>query len=293
MKTKVFSVLVWILALVSNSWAQVDRATVTGTLRDPTGGVITDASVRVTYPATGLTRSVTSNDQGVYFITGLPVGAVEIRIEKPGLRAIVSETELQVAETRTLNFDLDLEGIETSVDVVTDADLVQNSATVGSTFENTQISQLPVNGRNWENLMTLAPGAIDTGAGNGSSVRFFGRGGDDNNFRIDGVDATAIRNQSEGKSRLLVSSDAIAEFRINSALYTAESGGAPGGQIEIVSKTGANQFHGGIFEYLRNSALDSRSPFDGKTLPPFRLNQFGGTAGGPLVRDRTFFLCIL
>jgi hypothetical protein len=87
----------------------------------------------------------------------------------------------------------------------------------------------------------------------------------------------------------MISEDAIAEFRVNSALYTAESGGSPGGQIDILSKAGTNQFHGSMFEYLRNSALDARSPFDGATLPPFRMNQFGGTVGGPILHHRTFF----
>ena len=154
-------------------------------------------------------------------------------------------------------------GADTTVEVVSETDLVRNSAAVGATFENTQISQLPVNGRNFADLMTLTPGAIDTGAGNGASVRFFAQGGDDNNYRIDGVDATSVRNQSESKSRLMLSEDAIAEFRVNSQLYTAETGGATGGQVEVVTKSGTNQFHGSVFEYLRNSAVDSRSDFDG------------------------------
>ena len=140
--------------------------------------------------------------------------------------------------------------------------------------------------------MALTPGAVDTGAGNGASVRFFGQGGDDVNYRVDGVDATAVRNQSESKSRLMISEDAIAEFRVNSQLYTAETGGATSAQIEIVSKGGTNQFHGGAFEYLRNSALDSRSPFDGKSIPPFKMNQFGATVGGPIcerTRPSSFF----
>jgi hypothetical protein len=184
---------------------------------------------------------------------------------------------------------LDVASVDTSIQVVAEAELVRNSAAYGSTLENTQISQLPINGRNWQNLMTLVPGAIDTGAGNGASVRFFARGGDDNNFGIDGVDATTVRNQADTKSRLMISEDAIDEFRVNSALYTAESGGAPAGQIDIVTKSGTNQFHGGLFEYLRNNAFDARSPFDGKTLPPFRMNQFGASAGGPIFRDQTFF----
>jgi outer membrane receptor for ferric coprogen and ferric-rhodotorulic acid len=151
-----------------------------------------------------------------------------------------------VGETKTLDFTLDVAGVDASVEVVAEADLVHNSAAYGSTLGNQQISQFPINGRNWQNLMTLVPGAVDTGAGNGASVRFFARGGDDNNFRIDGVDATIVRNQADTKSRPIISKDAIAEFRVNSALYTAESGGAPGGQVDIVTKSGTNQFHGGV-----------------------------------------------
>ena len=269
--------------------AQVDRATVTGTVRDTTGAVVDSVTIAITYPATGLTRSVTSNDRGAYFLTGLPVGTVVLAVERDGFRTIRVDTQLNVGETRTLDFSLDLAGVEASVEVVAKAGLARNSAAVGAVLGNREISQLPLNGRNWGNLMALVPGAVDTGAGNGSSVRFFGHGGDDNNFRIDGVDATSVRNQSQGKSRLLISTDAIAEFRVSTALYSAESGGAPGGQIEIVSKGGANQRHGSAFEYFRNSALDSRSPFDGQTLPEFSLNQFGGTIGGPIRRDQTFF----
>jgi hypothetical protein len=137
-------------------------------------------------------------------------------IQKPGFRALRSEIELNVGETKTLNYSLEIAGVDTTVEVVAETELVRNSAAVGATFDNTQLSQLPINGRNWGGLMTLTPGAIDTGAGNGASVRFFGQGGDDNNFRIDGVDATSVRNQAESKSRLMISEDAIAEFRVNS-----------------------------------------------------------------------------
>jgi opacity protein-like surface antigen len=281
--------LLTLLFAAALGWCQVDRATVTGTLRDPSGALVVGAKVTVTYPATGFTRTVSSNGAGAYLIAGLPIGSIVIEAHKSGFGAIHSAAQLNVGQTRTFDFSFELASVESAVQVEAEAGLVRNSAEIGAAFQNAQISKLPINGRTWAGLMALVPGAIDTGAGNGSSVRFFARGGDDNNFRIDGVDATSVRNQSQNKSRLLVSSDAIAEFRVNSALYTAESGGAPGGQIDIASKTGANQVHGSLFEYLRNSALDSRSPFDGATLPPFRLNQFGGTAGGPVIRDRTFF----
>jgi hypothetical protein len=273
------------VVLSSAVLAQVDRATVTGAVRDPSGSVIAGCAVTLTYPATGQRRSVSSNGSGAYLAAGLPIGHVVLDATKSGFRSIRMETDLNVGETKTLDLALEIASVDTSVQVVGDVELVRDSAAIGVAFENTQISQLPINGRNFGNLMALVPGAVDTG---GSNVRFLGHGGDDNNLRIDGVDATSVRNQTQ-KSRLLVSTDAISEFRVNTAMYTAESGGAPAGQIEVVSKSGGNQFHGGVFEYLRNSVTDSRSPFDGASVPPFRLNQFGGTLGGKIVNDRTFF----
>jgi hypothetical protein len=268
--------------------AQVDRATVTGTLRDPSGAVVPDARIMVSYPATGTSRSVLSNGVGVFLITGLPIGHVAIDVQKPGFRELHTEADLNVGQTKTLDVPLELATANASVEVVAEPDLNKDSATTGTVFENKQISQLPINGRNWASLMTLTPGALDIGSGTGSTVRFMGHGGDDNNYRIDGVDATSVRNQLVSKSRMAISEDAIAEFRVSSQLYTAETGGANGGQVEIVTKSGTNQYHGSLFEYLRNSAVDSRSPFD-RALPPFRMNQFGATVGGPIFKDRTFF----
>ena len=268
---------------------QVDKATITGTVTDASGGAVPEARVTLEYPATGLTRTVSSNGAGVYLMVGLPIGHVIVNIDKAGFRPVRSDIDLNVGATRTLDFHLEILNVDTSVEVVSEDDLQRSSAAVGATFNNTQISQLPINGRNWGGLMTLTPGAIDTGAGNGASVRFFAQGGDDVNYRVDGVDATAVRNQAESKSRLMISEDAIAEFRVTSQLYTAETGGATSAQVEIVSKGGTNNFHGSTFEYLRNSDLDSRSPFDGKSVPPFKMNQFGANIGGPLLRNKTFF----
>ncbi len=126
--------------------------------------------------------------------------------------------------------------------------------------------------------------------GSNTSVRFFATAGDDENYRVDGIDATSIRNQNMRlNSRLLMSEDAIAEFRVNSALFTAESGGSMVGQVEIVTKSGSNAFHGSAFEYARNDVFDAR-PFSYTTgLPPFEFNQCGGTLGGAIKKNRTFF----
>jgi hypothetical protein len=138
--------------------------------------------------------------------------------------------------------------------------------------------------------MVLTPGAIDTGDSDQKSVRFVGRSIDENSFRFDGVDATGIVNQGlKGGARLQFSTESIAEFRVNSALYSAENGEVIGGQVDIVSKSGTNDLHGSAFEFLRNDKLDARSPFDPSTLPPFRLNQFGGSIGGAIVKNKAFF----
>ncbi len=274
-----------LLILSSVALAQVDRATVTGTLRDPSGAVVTGGRITVTYPATGLRREVPSNGSGVFNIPGLPLGHVVIDAISAGFRPVQTETDLGVGETKTMDIALEIANVDASVQVVAELELVRDTAAIGATFQTEQISQLPINGRNFGNLMALVPGAVDTG---GSNIRFLGHGGDDNNLRIDGVDATSVRNQTQ-KSRLLVSTDAIAEFRVNTALYTAEEGGAPSGQIEVVSKTGSNNVHGSLFEYLRNSATDARTPFDGAVIPPLRLNQFGATVGAPIKKNRTFF----
>ena len=157
-------------------------------------------------------------------------------------------------------------------------------------IDSNQVSELPINGRAWTALMLLVPGAMDAGGGTQKSIRFAARGGDDNNFRFDGLDATGISNQAPNTAtRLQISTEAIAEFKVDTMLYGADTGGTAGGQVEAISKSGSNGFHGSGFEYLRNNVLNTRGPFDGSTLPPLRLNQFGSTLGGHIIKNRTFF----
>lgn len=273
-------------------FAQTDRAALVGTVRDASGSVVPDTAITVTYPATGLRRDAVSSDVGVYRISGLPLGECVVEVMKTGFRPIRTDAiTLRIGETRTLDFSLDLASLESTVEVraVSEA-LVQSTASFGDVTAATQLNTLPVNGRNWAGLMALVAGAIDPAGGDQKGVRFFAAGGNDNNFRVDGIDATSIRDQGQrAASRLLISEDAIAEFRVNSSLYSAESGGSTGGQVEVVSKSGTNQFHGTAFEFLRNNVFDARSPFDPSSLPPFRLNQFGAAIGGPVFKDKTFF----
>jgi hypothetical protein len=291
-KRTALSLLLSLSVLASLSKAQEDRAAVTGIVSDPSKAAVSRAMVEIDNKATGFHRAVLTNDAGAYLIPGLLVGTYNLRIAKSGFRTeAYNSFELAVGQTRTISVELRIAADAQEVQVVADAQaLDQSTAKVAGVIDSTQVSELPINGRAWTALMALVPGAMDSGGGTQKSIRFAGRGGDDNNFRFDGVDATGISNQAPNTStRLQISTEAIAEFKVDTMLYGADTGGTNGGQVEVISKSGTNALHGSLFEYIRNNVLNTRGPFDGSTLPPLRLNQYGGTLGGPIIRNRTFF----
>ncbi len=272
--------------------AQVDRATLSGTVTDATGAAVDAARVNVESAATGFRREVLTSGSGGYQLPGLPVGLYAVSVAKAGFNtAKFEQVVLAVGQARTLDARLTVGQVSTAVEISAEGTpLDQKNAEIGSVISEQQIKNIPLNGRHWASLMMLAPGAVNVGEGNQNSIRFFGRPRDDNNWTFDGVDATGIKDpRQEGNLRLVISTDSIAEFRVNSLPFTAEGGIGGGAQINLVSKTGTNDFHGSAYEFFRNSALDARRPFDGTNPPPFRLNQFGGNLGGRIIRDRTFF----
>jgi hypothetical protein len=271
--------------------AQVDRATLSGTVTDSSGAVIPAATVQATSSETGLKREVQSGASGNYTLSQLPIGVYRVTVTKEGFRPVaVNEVRLGVGDQRTLNLTLEVSSIETVVNVEGTAELLDTSSpTIGTVIGSNQVREIPLNGRHWASLMALAPGAINTGDGSQQSIRFVGRARDDNNWTLDGLDATGVKDpRQEAALRLVISTDSISEFRVNSTLYSAESGGGAGAQINVVTKSGTNEFHGSLFEFFRNDKMDARNPFD-TTKQPFRLNQFGGNFGGPIVKNRTFF----
>jgi hypothetical protein len=272
--------------------AQEERAAVTGTITDPVMAPIPGATIEIDSKATGFHREVKTNEAGTYLIPGLLVGVYDLKISKEGFATeAYNSFELVVGQIRTINTQMQIAASsqEVKVEAETPA-LAESSSSVGGVLGSGQVGNLPLNGRAWTALMALVPGAIDSGGGTQKSIRFAGRGADDNNFRFDGVDATGISNQAPNASyRLQISTEAIAEFKIDTALYGADAGGTAGGQVEVISKAGSNTFHGSAFEFIRNNVLNSRSPFDPSTLPPLRLNQYGGSLGGPIRKNRTFF----
>ena len=280
------------VCLVAAALAQVNRATLSGSVYDPSGGKIDSAKVFVESVATGFRREALTSALGAYQLTGLPVGAYTVSISKAGFNtAKFDQVVLAVGQSRTLDAQLSVGTVSTSIEVAADVTPIeQTNAEIGVVIAEQQIRNIPLNGRHWASLMQLAPGAVNVGEGNQNSIRFFGRPRDDNNWTFDGVDATGIKDpRQEGNLRLVISTDSIAEFRVNSLPFTAEGGVGGGAQINLVSKTGTNAYHASVYEFLRNSKLDARRPFDGANPPPFRLNQFGANFGGPIATDKTFF----
>ncbi len=282
------SILLWPAVLA----AQVDRSSLTGTVSDAQGNGIPNAEVRATHIATGFERKTKTSAQGSYFLESLPPGRFIVVIAKPGFAEIrVEQVEQAVGQTHTL--DAQLNPAQTSQQTTVNEPVVQldrASAVVGGVIEGEQVSQLPLNGRNWAHLTSLVPGAMDTGSSDQRSIRFAGHGLDDNNFTFDGVDASGVLNQAQKQYvRLSIPLDSISEFQVKAQNFNADTGTTAGGQVSVASSSGSNQFHGSAFDYLRNDVFDARSPFDGSSPAPLVLNQFGGSVGGPIVQDGTFF----
>ena len=270
--------------------AQIDRANLKGTLRDPSGALVPGATVTVLFPQTGFRRSVMSTDAGDYVLTGLPLGTCNLTVTAPYFAAAkLDNIVLEVGDVRTADIQLGVEGVAQSVAVsASTVDLDHDSAATGGVISQEQVENLPVNGRNWAALQLLVPGATNTGSGNQLTIRFAGRGIDDNRVTFDGVDASGILRQSQKLDlRLQFSSDSIGEFRAQSTVYSAQFGGTTGGQVDVVSKTGTNRLHGSVYEFLRNDVLNARALFSTSQLP-LRLNQYGASLGAPLYLDHTF-----
>ena len=233
-----------------------------------------------------------TSDRGLYEINALPVGTYTITITKPGFKpATVDQVVVRYGETRTVDARLQIGGTTETVEVTATAEVLnRTNAEVGGVIESPQIKEIPVSGRNWASLMILAPGAINYGDGSQRNIRFAGHSLDDNNFTFDGIDTTGVQEQTQkSDTRLNIALDAIDEFRVSTSNYSAESGAAGGAQINVVSKSGTNDYHGSLFYAVRNDALDARSPFDGPTLPPFTLHQSGASFGGPIMKNKAFF----
>jgi hypothetical protein len=283
-----------VLFLAATCFAQIDRSGLSGIVTDSAGQLLPQTRITAVQNSTQLRRETVSSSVGSYDIPELPVGIYTITFDHPGFKALTFvEVEQVIGRTRTLDATLQVAGGEEHVEVSPSSEQLDNSTdALGGRIDKVQADKLPINGRNWATLTALVPGAVDTGGSNQRSIRFAGRGRDDDNFTYDGIDATNIVNQPQQPYvRLSIPLDTIEEFRIDSMLSTAEAGATGGPQLAVTSPSGTSRWHGNAFEFLRNNVLDAQQPAPVTTAPqpPFHLNQFGGSVGGPIVRGKTFF----
>jgi len=288
-------------------FAQFSTGTILGTVRDNTGGVIPGVSVTTRNTGTGLTRTTTSNEDGSYRFPGLPVGAYEVRSEQQGFTTEVrSGVTLAVGQEAVLDFALKVGAVAETVEVSAEAPLVNTTTSaLGGLVNEDKIQDLPLNGRSYIDLSLMQAGVTQqrapigtpsTGA-TGTLYSSNGAPARSNSYLLDGApmlnisgaSASSVANTSLGLS-------GTREFKVVTNAFSAEYGMSMGSVMTIVSKGGTNDFHGELFEYLRNSALDAANFFDptaiiqpGKRITALRRNQFGGGFGGPIRKDKTFF----
>jgi hypothetical protein len=258
-----------------------------------------DVKITAVDNSTGLERTATSSSEGAYYFPKLSVGTYTVTFDKSEFQSQRFDDVVQkLGATRTLNVTMKIATPTEQVEVSsTPVNLDQTNNTLNTGIERKQAQELPLNGQNWATLTALVPTAIDTaggpGAGNQRSIRYAGRGRDDNNYTYDGVDATYIINQSQlYYVRASIPLDTIEEMRVDPILSTAQTGQSGGGQVAAASASGTNRFHGDAYDFLRNSAFDATDPIDSLNpghQPPFHLNQYGGSLGGPIIRNKAFF----
>jgi hypothetical protein len=286
--------------------AQVTGATVSGTISDPSGGVVAGATVSATNTATSVTRDVTSDAAGLYAIPNLVPGPYDLKVTATGFSTSVqSALTLAVGQQLQLNFSLKVGQTSTEVQVTGAAPQIDlTSSAVSGQVESETVRELPLNGRDWTSLAVLQPGvkpietqmAFATSArgnrGFGGELTVSGQRSTFNNYRIDGIVVSDYAMASPGNViGVVLGVDAIQEFSVLTGGFPAEYGRATGGVVNAITRSGTNQFHGTVFEFLRNSALDANDYFDraaNNPKPPFKRNQFGAAAGAPILKDRLF-----
>ncbi len=288
--------------------AQITGATLSGTVVDATKAVIPKAGITVRNVATGVSNAVAVNADGFYTVPNLQPGNYDVTVTAPGFDTQVSKgIHLEVGAREVLNISMKVGATTVEVQVMAAAADVQlASSDLGAVVGRRAVVELPLNGRSWTDLAALEPGAVSlttqtpfdnlsdargrAGKGLGQQTAINGARPGMINYRLDGVSVNDYTNNSPSNASGETSGvDAIEEFSVLTANYGAEYGRSAGGVINAITRSGTNRLHGSAYDFLRNSALDARNYFDGPAIPAFRRNQFGGSVGGPILKDRTFF----
>ena len=288
--------LVIVIGFAASSYAQQGRGTILGTVSDTSGAAISGARVVVTNVETNITFQTTTNQEGLFVTPPLNVGNYTVTVEQQGFKkAVRSGMTLEVDQRASINVALEVGAVTESIEVMGVAPLVETSTgTLGKVVENRRVQELPLNGRNVLALTLLTPsvksnaGPTNSGFGDRgiqlSSISINGGPNAMNGMLLDG--GNNIQSYI-GEVNISPSVDAVEEFKVQSGSLSAEYGFTGGGVINVVTKSGTNNIHGNVYEFFRNDKLDARNTFS-SVKPPFRYNQFGATAGGPVIRDRSF-----
>lgn len=314
------------LLLTLTAFGQSSTATLSGTVEDQNGQVIPNATVTISDLAKGLERKAVTNSSGGFTFALLPASTYNVLVESAGFATVrLTDIVLNVGDQKAVQVALKVGDVNAAIEVRPDASLIDESPAVATVVDREFVENLPLNGRSFQSLITLTPGVVTVPSGSTNATGQFsinGQRASANSFIVDGVSANfgAAPNTlpglqtsgnlpaltTSGTTQSLVSVDALQEFTVQTSSYSAEFGRQPGGQISIVTRSGGNDFHGSLFNYLRNEVFDANDWFAnraGQPRPPLRQNDFGGTFSGPLFlprfgeggnswhsgKDRTFF----
>jgi hypothetical protein len=290
-----------LMIFAAAAFAQSETGKISGTVKDQNGAIVPGANVSIIDERTGTERNAKANDDGFFSVPVLRASSYRVIAESSGMHAKVEHLTLNVGQELTLSLAMTTTGLSATVNVVSGEETVTDSgsASMSANVIPREIQGLPINSRQLSQLYLQAPGSVNSGSGTFGDIRFSGRAVEQNIVRYDGVEGTAIIDSSPGNLngeiptpfRLQSSLENVQEFRVDSNVYPAEQGTGTGGQINVVTKSGGKDFHGSAFWYLRNDALDAANFFDNVIgqKSRLRMNQFGGSVGGPIKKDRAFF----
>ncbi len=302
LRTFAFAVYCAVLVLVCSplAMAQTTTATLSGAVTDATGGVLPGAQVAVTNVATGVRRTTVTDEHGRFVAAQLPPGPYELTVTVAGFQVLVRQgITLTVGQEANLSLPMEVGAVTEQVTVVGEAPLVNTaSSSVSGVVEQKRIEELPLNGRDFTQLALIQPGVVSVRnsdqlatKGYGTRVSAAGSRADQTAWLLDGTNIKSMANFGTpgSSSGLLLGVEAVREFQVLTSNYSAEYGGNSGAVVNMITKSGTNQFHGSLYEFLRNDNLDARNFFDIPRKPEFKRNQFGGAAGGRIKKDKLFF----
>ncbi|HLA12938.1 MAG TPA: TonB-dependent receptor [Pyrinomonadaceae bacterium] len=304
-----FVLLLSAYCLLPSAFGQTSTATLSGTVEDQNGAVLPGATVILINAGTGFQRTTTTNDGGSFTVPLLPPATYKVRVERDGFAPVeVRDVVLNVGDQKSLQIQLKAGDVRAEVQVINEAPLIDESPAVGTVVDRQFVENIPLNARSLQSLISLVPGVTRTAGPILGQFSVNGQRHNANYFTIDGVSAnigthsfgvgpqaftgTLPGQTSIGTTNNLISIDALQEFKIQTSSFAPEFGRTPGAQITMLSRSGTKEFHGAVFEYVRNDTLDANDWFAnraGLDKPALRHNQFGGVLGGPIFKEKTFF----